>query len=250
MSQNLKDKVALVTGSGRGLGESTALLLASLGAHLVVNDLNPENCQKVAKQAEEHGGEVLQSHHDVSDYSQAHSLMKEIEAKWGRIDIVVNNAGITRDALLVKMTEEQWDQVIRVNLKGVFNVGQAAVQLMLSQKTPGRIVNISSVAWLGNVGQTNYSASKAGVVGMTRTWALELGKKGIRVNAIAPGFIDSVLTQQVPKEVLEKFVQKIPAGRIGRPEDIAGLVAFLVSDAAEYLTGQVIQMDGGLSVGL
>ncbi len=242
-------RVAIVTGSGRGLGAATALRLARDGATVVVNDLSEENAKNIASQIQALGAETLISTHDVSNHTAANNLVNEVKAKFGRVDILVNNAGITRDSMLHKLTQEKWDEVIRVNLTGPFNMGQACAKLMMEQKY-GRIVNLASVAWLGNIGQTNYSASKAGVVGMTRTWALELARYGITANAIAPGLIESVLTQQIPAEVKEKFVQKIPLKRIGRPEEIAGLVAYLVSDDASYITGQCIQIDGGLSTGI
>jgi 3-oxoacyl-(acyl-carrier-protein) reductase len=246
--QSLQDRVAIVTGSGRGLGAATALQLARSGAHLVVNDINPENARSVASEIEKLGRKALVSTHDVSDHKSACALVEEAKAKFGKIDILVNNAGITRDSMLHKLSEEKWDEVIRINLKGPFNMGQACAKIMMEQKS-GKIINLASVAWLGNVGQTNYSASKAGVVGMTRTWALELARYNINVNAIAPGLIDSVLTQQIPAEVKEKFIQKIPLKRIGKPEDIAHLVNFLASDASSYITGQCIVIDGGLTTG-
>lgn len=242
-------KVAIVTGSGRGLGATTAIRLASLGADVVVNDLNSESAQAVAKAVTELGRRALVSTHDVSDHAAANALVDEVKTKLGRIDILVNNAGITRDSMLHKLTEEKWDEVIRVNLKGPFNMGQACAKVMMEQKS-GKILNLASVAWLGNIGQTNYSASKAGVVGLTRTWALELAKHNINVNAIAPGFIDTAMTQAVPAEVKEKFIQRIPLKRMGAAEDIARLVCFLVSDDASYITGQCLQIDGGLSVGI
>lgn len=246
---SLQDQVALITGSGRGLGASTAVQLAQMGANLVINDINEASAKSVAEAIEKLGRKALVSTHDISDYSKANILANEIKTKFGRIDILINNAGITRDSMLHKLTEEKWDEVIRVNLKGPFNIGQACAKMMMEQKY-GRIVNLASVAYLGNIGQTNYSASKAGVVGMTQTWALELARHGINVNAIAPGFIDSVLTQQVPAEIKEKFVQRIPLKRIGQPEEIADLICFLVSGASAYITGQVIHIDGGLTAGI
>ncbi|MBI2711651.1 MAG: 3-oxoacyl-ACP reductase FabG [Bdellovibrio sp.] len=245
----LQDKIAIVTGSGRGLGAATAMKLAQEGAHLVVNDLNEAAAKTVAAEIEKLGRKVLISHHDVSDYKSANELVEKTRSQFGRVDILVNNAGITRDSMLLKLTEDKWDEVIRVNLKGPFNMGQACARVMKEQNS-GKIVNLSSIAYLGNVGQTNYSASKAGVVGMTRTWAVELARYNVQVNAIAPGIIDSVLTQQIPAEVKEKFLQRIPLKRIGQPEDIANLVFFLSSEASSYITGQTIHIDGGLTAGI
>jgi 3-oxoacyl-[acyl-carrier protein] reductase len=242
-------RCVVITGSGRGLGAETALKFAADGANVVINDINRKNAENTAKAAEKLGREALVSTHDVSDYKAANELVSQIKSRFGRIDALVNNAGITRDAMLHKLTEEKWDELIRVNLKGPFNMGQACAKVMMEQKS-GKIVNLASVAWLGNIGQTNYSAAKAGVVGMTRTWALELARYNINVNAIAPGLIDSALTQAIPPEVKEKFIQRIPLKRIGSAQDIANLITFLASDAASYITGQCIQIDGGLSVGI
>lgn len=247
-SAHLANQVAVVTGSARGLGAATALRLAQEGADVVVNDLNAEAAKGVIAQIEKLGRRGLLSTHDVSDHKAANALVDEVKTKFKRVDILVNNAGITRDAMLVKLTEEKWDEVIRVNLKGPFNMGQACAKQMIEQKS-GRIVNIASIAMFGNIGQTNYSAAKAGVAGMTSTWALELAKSGITVNAIAPGFFDTALANAVPADILEKFIQKIPLKRLGKPDEIAGLVAYLCSPEACYLTGQTIVMDGGLSVG-
>lgn len=247
--QNLNNKIAIVTGSGRGLGAATALKLAQDGAHLVVNDLNQDNAKTICAQIEKLGRKTFLSTHDVSDYKQANELVTQIKAQFGKIDILVNNAGITRDSMLSKLTEDKWDEVIRVNLKGPFNMGQACAKVMMENKS-GKILNIASVSYLGNIGQTNYSASKAGVVALTSTWALELARFGIQVNAIAPGFIDSVLTQQMPADIKEKFIQRVPLKRIGQPEEIAELAAFLVSDRATYITGQCIHIDGGLTAGM
>ncbi|MBI3534828.1 MAG: 3-oxoacyl-[acyl-carrier-protein] reductase [Deltaproteobacteria bacterium] len=249
MTIKLLDKVSIVTGSGRGIGARTALELAQAGSHIVINDIQSELANKAAVEIEKLGRKVFISNHDISKTQEAHKLVEEVKSFFGKIDILINNAGITRDALLHKLTEENWDEVIRVNLKGTFNMGQAVAKVMMEQKQ-GKIVNLASVAWLGNIGQTNYAASKAGVVGLTRTWALELSKYGIQVNCIAPGFIDTVLTSQIPQEIKDKFIQRIPLKRIGRPEDIAQLIAFLVSDQATYITGQCIHVDGGLSCGI
>ena len=245
----LHDRVAVVTGAARGIGAATALRLARDGAHVVVNDISADGAKGVCDEVRSAGRRALASVHDVSVKKEADALVREALSEFGRIDILVNNAGITRDAMLTKLTEEHWDEVIRVNLKGPFNMGQACAGPMMERKS-GSIVNIASVAWLGNIGQTNYSASKAGVVGMTCTWALELARYGIRANAIAPGLVESVLTRQIPPELRDKFLKKIPLGRIGEPSEIASLVAFLASDASSYVTGQVIHACGGLSVGI
>jgi 3-oxoacyl-(acyl-carrier-protein) reductase len=246
--KRLTDKIAIITGSGRGLGAATALRMAEEGAHVVVNDISAEAAKEVAARIERLGRRAMVSTHDVSDTAAANALVDEAKKTFGRVDILVNNAGITRDSMLHKLTEEKWDDVIRVNLKGPFNMGQACAKVMMENKY-GKIVNLASIAWLGNIGQTNYSASKAGVVGLTRTWALELSRYQINVNAIAPGLIDTQMTQAIPAEVKEKFIAKIPMRRIGKPEDIAAIVCFLASDEANYVTGQCIQIDGGLTVG-
>jgi len=226
-----------------------ALEFARQGAHVAVNDLSAEGAADIAKKVQSLGRKSLVSTHDVSARDQARALTDEVCSKLGPVTILVNNAGITRDAMLHKLSEELWDEVIRVNLKGPFNMGQACAEVMIKNKK-GVILNISSVAWLGNIGQTNYSASKAGVVGMTRTWAVELARHGIRCNAIAPGLIESVLTRQVPDEIRQQFIKKIPLGRIGDPQDVANLAAFICSDRASYMTGEVIHLDGGLSTGI
>lgn len=247
--RRLEDKVAIVTGSGRGLGAATAVRLAQEGAHVVVNDLNADNAQETHRKVTELGRTALLSTHDVSQHLAAKALIDEAHVKFGRIDILVNNAGITRDSLLHKLTEEKFDEVIRVNLKGVFNCAQAAATVMTEQKS-GRIINLSSVAALGNIGQTNYSASKAAVIGMTRTLALELARHNITVNAIAPGFFDSALTQQIPDDVKNKLISRVPLKRMGQAEEIGALVAYLASNEAGYFTGQTFYIDGGLSVGV
>lgn len=248
MNSPLLGKIALVTGSGRGIGAATALRLAQEGADILVNDIQAGGARETAAAVTALGRRSWVSTHDVSDYEQTQELAALLKRECGGVDILVNNAGITRDAMLTKMSEAQWDEVIQVNLKGPFNIGQACAKFMVEKKA-GRIINIASVSWLGNIGQSNYSASKAGLVGLTRTWALELSRYGIQVNAIAPGFVVSALTQKMPPDVLDKFTQRIPAKRLGQPADIAGLVSFLAGPDASYMTGQCIQMDGGLSVG-
>ncbi len=247
-SGRLTDKVAIITGSGRGLGAATAIRMAGEGAHIVVNDISAENAKETAAKIESLGQKVLISTHDVSKTAEANALVDEVKKTFGKIDILVNNAGITRDSMLHKLTEEKFDEVIRVNLKGPFNMGQACAKVMM-EKNYGKIVNLASIAWLGNIGQTNYAASKAGLVGMTRTWALELSRYQINVNAVAPGLIDTQMTQAIPAEVKDKFINKIPMRRIGKPDDIAAMICFLSSDEANYVTGQCIQVDGGLTTG-
>lgn len=245
----LKEKVAVVTGSGRGLGAATALRLAREGAHVVINDLNGENAKAVSREVEQMGRQSLASIHDVSKIPSAQALFAEVKSKFGHIDILVNNAGITRDGMLHKLTEDKFDEVIRVNVNGVFNCAQAASAMMIERRS-GRIINLSSVSALGNIGQTNYSASKAAVIGMTRTMALELARHGITVNAIAPGFFESVLTQQIPSDVKDKLIARVPLKRIGRPDEIGALAAYLASEEAAYVTGQTFFIDGGLSIGV
>lgn len=247
-SNRLQDKVAIITGAGRGLGAATALRMAREGAHLVINDISVDAAKATAAEVEKLGRRALVSSHDVSNTTAAAELVAEAKKTFGRVDILVNNAGITRDSMLHKLSEEKFDEVIRVNLKGPFNMGQACAKIMMEQNY-GKIVNLSSIAWLGNIGQTNYSASKAGVVGLTRTWALELSRYQINVNAVAPGLIDTQMTQAIPSEVKDKFISKIPMRRIGKPDDIAAIICFLSSDEANYVTGQCIQVDGGLTTG-
>jgi NAD(P)-dependent dehydrogenase (short-subunit alcohol dehydrogenase family) len=247
--QALQDRVALVTGAGRGIGAATAERLAADGADVVVNDIDPAGARATADLVEKLGRTALVSHHDVSHHAAAQALVAQALGFFGRVDILVNNAGITRDALVHKLDERDWDDVVRVDLKGPFSVGQACARHMIARGR-GRIVNIASLAWLGNIGQAAYAAAKAGLVGMTRTLALELGRRGIQVNAIAPGFIDTAMTRKVPEPIRAQFVRKIPLGRIGVPADIADVVAFLASDAARYISGQCIHVDGALSVGV
>lgn len=242
---NLKSKVVLVTGSGRGLGKTIAMKLAMEGADIVINDVNIKNAEETAREIEALGRKTLVSNASVSEREQVEKMFDEIKNKFGRLDILVNNAGITKDSLLSKMTEEQWRQVIDVNLTGVFNCTQLAAILMKEQKS-GKIVNLSSIAGqMGNVGQLNYSATKAGVIGMTKTLAKELARFNVNVNAIAPGIIKTPMTDVIPEKVMDGMLKQIPLGRIGMPEDIANLVKFLVSEDSSYITGQVIACNGG-----
>jgi 3-oxoacyl-[acyl-carrier protein] reductase len=241
----LKDKVAIITGASGGIGEVTAKKFAEEGAKIVIVDLNKDDVDRTVLDIQRIGSEAIGFEADVTKREQVDQFINDTVSHFGRIDVVINNAGITQDAQLVKMTEEQWDRVIDVNLKGVFNVGQSAAKVMIEQQG-GVILNASSVVGLyGNFGQTNYAASKFGINGMTKTWARELGKYGIRVNAIAPGFIATSMTKKMPEKVLEMMKNKSPLKRMGRPEDIASGYAYLASDEASFITGTVISIDGG-----
>jgi 3-oxoacyl-[acyl-carrier protein] reductase/2-hydroxycyclohexanecarboxyl-CoA dehydrogenase len=247
-SMRLQDKVAIVTGAARGIGQAIALRFAGEGAKVVINDLRYELLEETARAITERGGEALIAPADIGDRADVERIAEQATAHFGRLDIWVNNAGINRDALLLKMTIEQWDAVLRVNLTGTFNGCQAAAARMAASGG-GAIVNLSSRAYLGNIGQANYSASKAGVVGMTRTLALELARHGIRVNAIAPGFVDTEMARAVPEDVRERVIKAIPLRRMARPEEIANVALFLASDESSYITGQVLVVCGGRSVG-
>ena len=237
----LTEKIAIVTGAGRGIGEGIARKLAHEGATVVCADVNEADATSVASSIG-HGsiGRKL----DVSTSSDCDALVQEVHQHFGRIDILVNNAGINRDAMLHKMTDEQWHQVIAVDLSGVFFMTRAASRIMRAAGA-GRIINIASASWMGNIGQANYSAAKAGVVGLSRTAAKELARSQVTVNAIAPGFIDTQMTRGIPDAIREQQVAKIPLGRAGQPADVAALVAFLASDEAGYITGELINVGGG-----
>ncbi len=244
----LEGKVAIITGAGRGIGRATALLFASEGAKVVVADIDSEAAKKVADEIAASKGEALPTKVDVSSPEDAEKMAKAAVDAFGGIDVLVNNAGIIRDKTLLKMSHEEFNRVIEVNLKGVFNCTKAVVPHML-EKGSGVILNASSVVALyGNFGQTNYVASKCAVIGMTKVWARELGPKGIRVNAVAPGFITTDMTESIPEEVKNAIVSRIPLGRMGSPEDVAFVYLFLASDEARYINGAVISVDGGMTV--
>lgn len=242
----LKDKVAVITGSARGIGKATAVKFAQEGAKVVVCDINLEQVNETVEEIKGMGFEAIGFKMDVTNRTEIDAVIAATVAQLGRFDCIVNNAGITADNTLLKLTEAEWDRVINVNLKGVYNCAQAAASVMAEQGY-GVILNASSVVGLyGNFGQTNYAAAKWGVIGMTKTWAKELGKKGIRVNAIAPGFILTPMTEKMPEKVLEMMKDKAPLKSLGYPEDIANAYAFLASDEARFITGAVLSVDGGI----
>ncbi|NLK71776.1 MAG: 3-oxoacyl-[acyl-carrier-protein] reductase [Clostridiales bacterium] len=245
----LEGKKAVVTGSSRGIGKAIALKLAREGADVVINyymDSDLADAESVVNEIKALGRDALAVQGDVSDSSQAENIIKEAEDRFGRVDILVNNAGITRDGLLIKMKEEEWDAVLNANLKSVYNCTKAVAKLMMKQRY-GRIVNIASVVGVtGNAGQGNYAASKAGVIGFSKSIAKELASRNITVNAIAPGFIQTDMTKKLSDSIIEQINSQIPQGRMGTAEDVANLAGFLASDEAAYITGQVINVDGGM----
>jgi len=244
----LNGKVAAITGGARGIGHSTAVKFASEGAKVAVCDINAELTRQTLEEIRAHGGEAEGFKVDVTNKEEIAAMVKSVMAKWGRIDCVVNNAGIVMDAQLKNMTDEQFDRVIDINLKGVYNCTRAVVDIMLAQQS-GVILTTSSIVGLyGNFGQTNYAASKFAVIGMTKTWARELGRKGIRANAVCPGFVATPIVSKMPENVLQDMVAKVPLGRLGRPDEIASVFAFLASDEASYINGAVISVDGGMTL--
>ncbi len=245
----LKDKVAIVTGASRGIGREIALKLASYGATVIVNYCgSKEKAEEVVAYIEGQGGRAVTYQGNVADAESMKEMFAYVIKEFGRVDILVNNAGITRDNLILKMSEEEFDAVIDTDLKGVYNCLKQASRIMLKQKS-GRIVNISSVVGvLGNAGQVNYAAAKAGVIGMTKSLARELGSRGITVNAVAPGFIETEMTETLSENIKENTLTQIPLKRFGKVEDVAETVAFLVSDKAAYITGQTIHVDGGMGM--
>jgi len=240
------DKVSLVTGASQGIGEAIALDLAQAGAEVVLLDLQMDKLEEGTQRIHQAGGKAAAYEVDVSQFDRVADVIGTVIKNHGKVDHLVNNAGITRDNLLMRMKEEEWDAVISVNLKGIFNLSKAVIRPMMSNRY-GRIVNISSVVgMMGNAGQTNYSASKAGLVGFTKSLAREVASRGVTVNAVAPGYIATAMTESLPEAVKESFMNVIPLKRFGTAEDVAQAVAFLCSDSAGYITGQVIQVNGGL----
>lgn len=242
----LEGKVALVTGGAQGIGRAIGLLLAQKGATIVISDINIQKAEETAQEIEALGQKAMAVQVDVANFQEVEKMVDAIVEKFSRIDILVNNAGITRDKLILRMSEEDWDSVIRINLKGTFNCTKAALKYMSRQRS-GKIVNIASVVgMMGNAGQANYSASKAGIIGFTKTIAREFAQRGINVNAIAPGYIQTPMTDVLPEKVKEELKRLIPMERLGQPEDVAQAVLFLVSEASSYITGQVLNVNGGI----
>ena len=244
----LRDKVAIITGSARGIGQATALKFADEGAKVVVCDVDIAGVDAVVQQVKAAGGIAVGFKVDVTDKSGIAQMVETVLVQFGRIDVLVNNAGIVADAQFRKMTDEQFDRVIDINLKGTYNCARAVVDVMVRQGS-GVILNASSVVGLyGNFGQTNYAASKFGVIGMVKTWARELGRKGIRANVVCPGFVETPILDSIPEKVLRAMVERVPLGRLAKPEEIANTYAFLASDEASYINGAVVEVSGGATV--
>lgn len=243
---NLENKNAIVTGAARGIGAAIALKLADAGCNLLVSDIDGDGVEAVAGQIRAKGRKAVAMKSDVSKMGDAEKMIETALEQLGSVDILVNNAGITRDNLMMRMSEAEWDSVININLKGTFNCIKAATRAMLKQRA-GKIVNLASVVGvMGNAGQANYSASKAGVIGLTKSVAKEFGPRNIQVNAIAPGYIETEMTKNLPDAAKEAFLTLIPLKRPGNPEDVANIVLFLASPLSDYVTGQVLNVDGGM----
>jgi 3-oxoacyl-[acyl-carrier protein] reductase len=244
----LLDKVAIITGSARGIGEATAVKFAAEGAKVVVCDLEIAGVEQVVGRIVAEGGKAIGFAVNVTKKPTIAAMVQGVMDRYGRIDVLVNNAGIVDDAMFRKMTDEQFERVIDINLKGTYNCARAVVDIMIAQNS-GVILNASSVVGIyGNFGQTNYAASKFGVIGMAKTWARELGRKGIRANAVCPGFVETTILQSIPDKVMQAMIDRVPLGRLAKPEEIANTYAFLASDEASYINGAVIEVSGGATV--
>jgi len=244
----LQDNVAIITGAGQGIGQATAVKFAKEGAKVIACDINEASVQDTVRLVTANGGTAIGFVVDVTNKDSITRMVEGVMAKWGRIDTLVNNAGIVEDAQFRKMSEEQFDRVIDVNLKGVYNCTRAVVDIMLAQNS-GCILNASSIVGIyGNFGQTNYAATKFGVIGMVKTWARELGRKGIRANAICPGFIETPILATMPAKIVKMMEERVPMGRLGRPDEIAATYAWLASSEASYINGAVIEVSGGATL--
>ncbi len=244
--KDFEDKLVLITGGAGGIGRETARQFLDRGASVELWDMDAETGKELIESWSDEGHDVHFQKVDVTDFDAVKEAMDSLQDRWGKLDVLVNNAGITKDSTLKKMSPEDWQQVVDVNMNGVFYCGKAAADLMREQES-GVILNASSVVGIyGNFGQSNYVATKSGVIGLTKTWARELGRKGVRVNAVAPGFIETPMVDTVPDKVLDKLKGQTPLGRLGKPEDIASAYVFLASDQAAFITGIVLQVDGGL----
>ena len=244
----LAGKVSIITGAGRGIGQATALKFAREGALVVVCDLDQDSIDQTVSAVRAAGGEAVGFLVDVTSAASIRAMVEGVVQRYGRIDVLVNNAGIVQDAQLIKMTEEQFDRVLEVNLKGTYNCTKAVAEIMVDQKS-GVILNASSIVGVyGNFGQTNYAASKFAVIGMVKTWARELGRKGVRANAVCPGFVETTILNTIPERVLQALRERVPLGRLAKPEEIANTYAFLASDEASYINGAVIEVSGGATL--